>query len=600
MAIEKIVNIIVNESGTDKAIADVNRLESSLDNLESANKNISGSFKESGQSILDNGGAMGILNEVTGGYAMTVKDAVEASGLFTKGTTIATLGQKIYTAVVGTSTGALKAFKIALASTGVGLLVVALGYLVTVMAESGEVTEEAKKQQEDYAKALERSTALLKENTAELDRNTKLALARAKERGASVDELRKIETDAHFEKLAQISAEQEALTKQFELENLTGEAAEKNIKRRQELSKEYSQVFTEGLQRQADERAEDAQRVRDEEKAAAEKLAEANKKRLEEKLAKQREYQKQLLEDLKAFNLAVLAAEDNQFALELERQNEKDAVLKSLRAENALTKLSEDYKTARATLDQANATQQELLDLEVTFEGRRQEILSSQQSTEIEARNAAIENQKLEFETRYAVLEEQRQMILDADNLSEEQRTEALAKNTEARKQLFKEEVAAKLEMSGQLANGLATASKLAGESTAAGKALAVAATTIDTIRGGISAFTGMVQSIPGPVGIALGAVAAAGVVASGYASVKKILAVKTPGGGGGAGGVPSPPTIAAPPQFNVVGQSGTNQLAETINNQQKQDPIQAFVVSTEVSNAQALDRNRIATATFN
>ncbi|MGV4530545.1 hypothetical protein, partial [Ornithobacterium rhinotracheale] len=32
--------------------------------------------------------------------------------------------QKVYTAVVGTSTGALKVFKIALASTGIGLVVV--------------------------------------------------------------------------------------------------------------------------------------------------------------------------------------------------------------------------------------------------------------------------------------------------------------------------------------------------------------------------------------------------------------------------------------------------------------------------------------------
>ncbi|MFU2094345.1 hypothetical protein ACQ1P2_03760 [Ornithobacterium rhinotracheale] len=41
-----------------------------------------------------------------------------------------TLSQKVYTAVVGTSTGALKAFRIALASTGIGLVVVLLGSLI--------------------------------------------------------------------------------------------------------------------------------------------------------------------------------------------------------------------------------------------------------------------------------------------------------------------------------------------------------------------------------------------------------------------------------------------------------------------------------------
>ena len=65
------------------------------------------------------------------------------------------------------------------------------------------------------------------------------------------------------------------------------------------------------------------------------------------------------------------------------------------------------------------------------------------------------------------------------------------------------------------------------GKESAAGKAVAVAQATIDTIRGGISAVTGMIDAIPGPVGIALGAVAGAAVLASGYANVKKIVSTK-------------------------------------------------------------------------
>ena len=45
-------------------------------------------------------------------------------------TAILTAKQAIYTTVVGTSTGALKAFRIALAATGVGLLVIAIGELI--------------------------------------------------------------------------------------------------------------------------------------------------------------------------------------------------------------------------------------------------------------------------------------------------------------------------------------------------------------------------------------------------------------------------------------------------------------------------------------
>ena len=53
-------------------------------------------------------------------------------------------------------------------------------------------------------------------------------------------------------------------------------------------------------------------------------------------------------------------------------------------------------------------------------------------------------------------------------------------------------------------------------------------------------------------------------------------------GGGGGGGG-------AITPQFNTVGNNGINQLAQL-----QQQPVQAYVVSGEVTSAQALDRNRV------
>ena len=68
-------------------------------------------------------------------------------------------------------------------------------------------------------------------------------------------------------------------------------------------------------------------------------------------------------------------------------------------------------------------------------------------------------------------------------------------------------------------------------------------------------------------------------------------------GGSGSAGGGASAPP--PPPQFNIVGQSGTNQLAQSIGAKQGQ-PIQAYVVGNEVTSQQALDRNRVQTATFN
>jgi len=89
-------------------------------------------------------------------------------------------------------------------------------------------------------------------------------------------------------------------------------------------------------------------------------------------------------------------------------------------------------------------------------------------------------------------------------------------------------------------------------------KKLNIAMAVIDTIKGAQSAFTGMTTAIPGPVGLALGAVAAAGVVATGVANVKKISATKFDGGGSatantGAGAASS---AAATPSLSLFGNS--------------------------------------------
>jgi hypothetical protein len=64
----------------------------------------------------------------------------------------------------------------------------------------------------------------------------------------------------------------------------------------------------------------------------------------------------------------------------------------------------------------------------------------------------------------------------------------------------------------------------------------------------------------------------------------------------GAASGQSSATSPAAAPTFNVVGTSGQNQIAQSLGNQQ---PVRAFVVSNDVSTAQALDRNIVKTATI-
>jgi hypothetical protein len=101
-----------------------------------------------------------------------------------------------------------------------------------------------------------------------------------------------------------------------------------------------------------------------------------------------------------------------------------------------------------------------------------------------------------------------------------------------------------------------------------------------------------------GVLGLSLSAV----LYAKSAISIASVIAATAKGlsalGGGSApsgGGNSSAP---AAPAFNVVGASATNQLAQTIGNQQQQ-PIKAYVVANDVTTQQSLDRNIVQSASI-
>ena len=208
-----------------------------------------------------------------------------------------------------------------------------------------------------------------------------------------------------------------------------------------------------------------------------------------------------------------------------------------------------------------------------------------------------LKNQQLSAE------QERIQLALDNENLTFQERmnlqkqlTDVEQQQTDARIQIAELEAKSKMELLDVTANALGAFSKLAGKETAAGKALAVASTLISTYTAGQKAYESQFLPIPTTSSPIRGAIAKIAAYASGFASVKEILKVKTPAGGGIAssgGGT----TIQAP-AFNVVGASQTSQLAETVAGQQSK-PVKAFVVGKDISTQQELDRNITNTASF-
>ena len=146
--------------------------------------------------------------------------------------------------------------------------------------------------------------------------------------------------------------------------------------------------------------------------------------------------------------------------------------------------------------------------------------------------------------------------------------------------------------------NALNNLSTILGKESAAGKAAAIAAATISTYESATKSYNSL-AGIP-IIGPALGFAAAGAAIAGGIANVKQIASTKTPNGGGAS--VPSIQTPrgagAAAPSFNIVGQGGTNQLAESIGNQEKQ-PVKAYVVSNDVTTAQSMERNIVESASI-
>lgn len=142
--------------------------------------------------------------------------------------------------------------------------------------------------------------------------------------------------------------------------------------------------------------------------------------------------------------------------------------------------------------------------------------------------------------------------------------------------------------------DALGNLASIVGENSKFGKGIALVQAIRDTYAGANLALA----SAPPPFNF----ISAAAVIAGGLANVKSITSTPEPkapsfakGSRGGASvSVPTPQA----PQFNVVGTSGTNQLAETIAGKTN-EPMKAYVVASDVTTAQSLERNIVSSASI-
>ena len=128
-------------------------------------------------------------------------------------------------------------------------------------------------------------------------------------------------------------------------------------------------------------------------------------------------------------------------------------------------------------------------------------------------------------------------------------------------------------------------------------KAVATANVIVDAAQAAVGIFKNS-TSLPEPFGSINRGIQLAALAATTVASIRNINAAEPTGGGSPPAAITSPSAPSQPPQFNVVGQGGVNQLAQSIGGQFNQ-PIRAYVVGQDVTTSQQLQRQRVRTATF-
>ena len=277
---------------------------------------------------------------------------------------------------------------------------------------------------------------------------------------------------------------------------------------------------------------------------------------------------------------------------------------KRLRSQRLLqTQITTATNQEKAEKEKEAADKQKEIDEEKAIEEKRlNDIQKIRDDFEqkVKEEEAVKESEKLllEQEKKLAELEEldateaqKADIILYYRNLI----SEAQDKEDKADLERTKIAEAAKINM---VKNTFGNIARALGQNSKAGKAFAAAQALINTYQG-ISAE--LATKTATPFGFALKLANIASTAAIGFKSVKDILKTdpKSTGGGGASASVSTRGGGASQaPAFNIVGAGVTNQLADAIAGQ-SQEPTRAYVVSSDVSTAQELDRNIVEGASI-
>ena len=598
---------------------------------------------------------MNSINQVATAFEKESALMLTLKAAKTKAVTVATAA---YATVTGTTTGALKLFRIALASTGIGAIVVGLGLLI---ANFGKVTEFVKKAVKSFdelggvmkiilfpitaiiegfklvKKGLEAIGVLQSEEEKQALAREDAKIARANQRIKEIDE----EIDAINRRIAAREKEEGVIDKIFDLRRKQA----KNIQELNEVEKQSRDAALASIEKREQELIDTITAQRDKLAATlAANQARINKAQIQGVAVSKKalDVQKQGYAEIERLNARL---SDRQLLglqeLNVEREALELEYTETIKANNK--KRADSYRQYRDTRLQI-ARQIEDLENELLQDGIEKDLLlnevkfrrlreNTEKNTKLtleerkELNDLYLEQEKQsEAEIRLKYFNEEKALLGEIVDFRTELRNKEIEDNKKAadsiiktneiarQKDLENEKAVAQSKKDIQSAQLQAAESAIGllkqfGEKSKKLQAVAIAAESavgiakiIMNTQAANAAVAAKNALIPAPLGPALTAAeitankvnAALGIATTIAAAAKGIGAL---GGGASAstgGDLGGEGASGATPSFNVVGESGINQLAQL-----QQQPTQAFVVSGEVTSAQALDRNRVTNATL-
>ena len=518
---------------------------------------------------------------------------IQSSTIFQKANTAATQAagvvQKLFTGSVDTTSTGFKNLKLAMAATGIGLLIVAIGALIANFDELSNAISNTSDVEQEHSKAQEAASKAVADYTIKLY-SVQNALEAAKKGTISKKDALKEYNDKLGDSIGYAGSLQQAeqlmaantaiviksIKLKAEAQVMYAKAAEYSSKI---VSGETTEIgFWEGFYNYASslgdwggmavKNAEDMKNKVENAKKAITSLQEEGDKLTNEALENDKLIKKGLDKKPETDKKGGTTTEQE---LEKERERLKKIEDQILQDElDAFEKRNEQRKKlALEAVGLDGLTDKERAQKKEDDDKRKaKEEKSNQEFTEESNKNGLG---KILAIRAAAIVAEQKQ---DEDNLA-------------AKKRLAELEIENKQETSYAIADIVSGLSGIIGQNTAEGKAIAIASATIDTYLAASTIFKQAAKNPITTINPAYPYLMAAPAVLSGIARVKQIASVQIPKGGGGGGGGNMPSMSSAAPMSPQAPQAQTTNISQQSINQMGNQAVRAYVIETDVTSNQ-------------